>query len=111
MVAVAAGLCDGLGWGNNAKAAIMRIGILEMKRFSQEFFDGVQAETFVEQSAGIADLITSCLGGRNRKVAEAFVKSPKKSFEDLEKELLNGQKLQGVKASLSGLSCFRVEHD
>lgn len=33
-------------------------------------------------------------GGRNRKVSEAFVTSSK-SIEELEKEMLNGQKLQG----------------
>ncbi|KAK4056019.1 glycerol-3-phosphate dehydrogenase [Microbotryomycetes sp. JL221] len=95
VVAVAAGLVDGLGLGNNAKAAIMRIGILEMKNFAKTYFPGVRDQTFVEQSAGVADVITSCLGGRNRKCAEAFVSSGK-SFDDLEKEMLNGQKLQGV---------------
>ncbi|PWN54021.1 NAD-dependent glycerol-3-phosphate dehydrogenase [Violaceomyces palustris] len=94
VVAIAAGFTDGLGWGDNAKAAIMRIGLLEMKRFSEEFFKGVKPETFTETSAGVADLITTCFGGRNRKCAEAFVKTGK-SFEVLEKELLNGQKLQG----------------
>lgn len=49
MVAVAAGLVDGLGWGNNSKAAVMRIGLLEMKRFAIEFFPDVQAETFVQE--------------------------------------------------------------
>jgi glycerol-3-phosphate dehydrogenase (NAD+) len=94
VVAIGAGFCDGLEWGSNAKAAIMRIGLMEMKNFSEEFFEGVKAETFTETSAGIADLITTCFGGRNRKCAEAFVKTGK-SFEVLEKELLNGQKLQG----------------
>ncbi|UZJ52456.1 hypothetical protein CBS101457_001776 [Exobasidium rhododendri] len=94
VVAIAAGFTDGLGWGSNAKAAVMRIGLMEMKRFSEEFFEGVKAETFTETSAGIADLITTCFGGRNRKCAEAFVKTGK-SFDELEKELLNGQKLQG----------------
>lgn len=75
-------------------AAVMRIGLMEMKHFAEEFFDGVKPETFTETSAGIADLITTCFGGRNRKCAEAFVKTGK-SFETLEKELLNGQKLQG----------------
>ncbi|GAA5837843.1 hypothetical protein JCM3766R1_001492 [Sporobolomyces carnicolor] len=99
VVAVAAGFIDGLQWGNNAKAAIMRIGMLEMKNFALEFFPGTEADTFVQESAGIADLITSCLGGRNRKCAEAFVTSGK-SFDQLEKELLNGQKLQGVQTAL-----------
>ena len=46
--------------GSNAKAAIMRIGLMEMKSFSQEFFDNVKDATFVSESAGVADLITSC---------------------------------------------------
>ncbi|ORX36836.1 NAD-dependent glycerol-3-phosphate dehydrogenase N-terminus-domain-containing protein [Kockovaella imperatae] len=95
IVAVAAGLVDGLEYGNNSKAAIMRIGLIEMKNFCLEFFDDVKVETFLEESAGVADLITSCLGGRNRKTAEAFVKT-KKPFDQLEKEMLNGQKLQGI---------------
>lgn len=57
----------------------MRIGLLEMKRFSLEFFPGTQPDTFVQESAGVADLITSCLGGRNHKVAAAFVTKGKVS--------------------------------
>ena len=50
-------------------------------------------ETFFE-SCGVADLITTCYGGRNRKIAEAFVATGK-TVEVLEKELLGGQKSQG----------------
>jgi len=38
----------------------MRLGLLEMKLFCQEFFEGVKDETFLIQSAGVADVITSC---------------------------------------------------
>lgn len=95
VVAVGAGLSDGLGYGSNTKAAIIRRGLMEMRKFGQSFFgDVVQTETFFE-SCGTADLITTCTGGRNRKVAEAFAKS-KRPIEQLEAELLNGQKLQGT---------------
>ena len=100
VVAVAAGLVDGLGEGDNAKAAIMRIGLGEMLRFGQTFFgQQVRASTFLEHSCGVADLITSCAGGRNRKCAVAFVKTGK-SMDQLERELLRGQKLQGAATAM-----------
>ncbi|CAD5166448.1 unnamed protein product [Musa acuminata subsp. malaccensis] len=96
VVAIAAGLVDGMNMGNNTKAAIMRIGLREMRALSKLLFPSVRDSTFFE-SCGVADLITTCLGGRNRKVAEAFAKSGgKRSFDELEAELLGGQKLQGV---------------
>lgn len=94
IVAIGAGFVDGLGYGTNTKAAIIRIGLAEMVAFSKRYFDGVQDDTFFE-SCGVADLITTCFGGRNRKCAEAFVKTGK-PFDEIEAELLNGQKLQGT---------------
>ncbi|XP_022084700.1 glycerol-3-phosphate dehydrogenase [NAD(+)], cytoplasmic-like [Acanthaster planci] len=93
IVAVGAGIIDGLGLGDNTKAAIIRLGLMEMVAFSKEFYHNTETATFLE-SCGVADLITTCYGGRNRRVAEAFVKTGK-SIEELEKEMLNGQKLQG----------------
>uniref|UniRef100_A0A803J4S8 Glycerol-3-phosphate dehydrogenase [NAD(+)] n=1 Tax=Xenopus tropicalis TaxID=8364 RepID=A0A803J4S8_XENTR len=98
IVAVGAGFCDGLGFGDNTKAAVIRLGLMEMVAFAQLFCKrSVSTGTFLE-SCGVADLITTCYGGRNRRVAEAFVLTGK-SIEELEKELLNGQKLQGPQAS------------
>ncbi|KAI9140122.1 NAD-dependent glycerol-3-phosphate dehydrogenase C-terminus-domain-containing protein [Paraphysoderma sedebokerense] len=94
VVAVGAGFVDGLKYGDNTKSAIIRIGLMEMKKFAKMFYRGVRDETFFE-SCGVADLITTCYGGRNRRVAEAMVVTGK-SFEVLEKEMLNGQKLQGT---------------
>lgn len=64
-----------------------------MKKFCKKFYSGIKDETFFE-SCGIADVITTCFGGRNRKVAEAKVLTGK-SIDALEVEMLNGQKLQG----------------
>ncbi|XP_053103365.1 glycerol-3-phosphate dehydrogenase 1-like protein isoform X2 [Hemicordylus capensis] len=94
IVAVGAGFCDGLSCGDNTKAAVIRLGLMEMIDFAKLFCKGpVSINTFLE-SCGVADLITTCYGGRNRKVAEAFARGGK-SIEQLEKEMLNGQKLQG----------------
>lgn len=102
IVALAAGFIDGLGLGPNSKAAIMRQGLAEMRTFAKALYPTVRDETFFE-SCGVADLIATCYGGRNRLVAMEYVKSWKmgnpKSFDTLESEVLKGQKLQGVLTS------------
>uniref|UniRef100_A0A1A7XTQ8 Glycerol-3-phosphate dehydrogenase [NAD(+)] n=1 Tax=Iconisemion striatum TaxID=60296 RepID=A0A1A7XTQ8_9TELE len=98
IVAVGAGFCDGLGFGDNTKAAVIRLGLMEMVAFAKLFCkEKVSSGTFLE-SCGVADLITTCYGGRNRKVAEAFV-TTSKTIAELEVEMLNGQKLQGPQTS------------
>ena len=71
VIALAAGICDGLELGDNAKSALMTRGIVEMARFGRN--RGAAAETFFGL-AGIGDLITTCTSqhSRNRRVGEAI---------------------------------------
>ena len=98
-VALGAGFVDGLGLGNNTKAAVIRMGLLEMFAFTKRFFNSAGAVDTYFESCGLADLITTCYGGRNRKCAEEFVKrhgDPSGNWDQIEQDLLNGQRLQGT---------------
>jgi glycerol-3-phosphate dehydrogenase (NAD(P)+) len=66
-IAIAAGIGDGLGFGANAKAALVTRGVVEMARLGAAM--GAREETFWGLS-GLGDLITTCLSGRNRWLGE-----------------------------------------
>lgn len=95
VVALAVGFVEGLGWGENAKAAIMRVGLLEIVSFSKAFFPESHQSTFLKESAGVADLITTCAGGRNVKIGR-YMAETGEDAQTAEKKLLNGQSSQGV---------------
>lgn len=66
IIAIAAGICDGIGYGDNARAALITRGMVEIKRLGLAL--GAKEETF-NGLAGIGDLIVTCssLHSRNRK--------------------------------------------
>jgi glycerol-3-phosphate dehydrogenase (NAD(P)+) len=71
IIAIAAGICDGMNLGNNAKAALMTRGIAEMTRLG--LAAGAKAETFAGL-AGVGDLLVTCMSphSRNRTLGEAI---------------------------------------
>ena len=71
VLGIAAGICDGLGFGDNAKAALLTRGLVEMARFAVD--QGARPSTFYGL-AGVGDVVTTCYSpfGRNRSVGEAL---------------------------------------
>lgn len=88
VIAIAAGISDGLGYGDNAKSSLMTRGLVEMTRFGVRF--GAESATF-SGLAGIGDLITTCVSsyGRNRRVGE---------------RLGRGESLQQILASMESVA-------
>jgi glycerol-3-phosphate dehydrogenase (NAD(P)+) len=63
VIAIAAGICDGLELGSNAKAALVTRGLVEMTRLGVAM--GAKRETFAGL-AGLGDLVTTCISGLSR---------------------------------------------
>jgi len=84
VIAIAAGVVDGLGLGDNTKAALITRGLAEMSRLGRAF--QAEPETFAGLS-GIGDLVVTCTSkhSRNRRVGE---------------ELGRGRKLPDILASM-----------
>ena len=76
VIAIAAGICDGIGFGDNTKAAILTRGIAEMTRLGVVL--GAREKTFAGLS-GIGDLFVTCSSkhSRNRYVGEEIGKGRK----------------------------------
>src|SRR5919204_604424 len=85
VLAIAAGISDGLGFGDNAKAALLTRGLVEMARFGVAL--GAEQQTFFGL-AGVGGLITTCVSrhGRNHHVGE---------------RLAAGEKLPAILASMA----------
>lgn len=88
VIAIAAGILDGLGAGNNAKAALVTRGLVEITRLGVAM--GALESTF-QGLAGVGDLITTCVSpeGRNRTVGE---------------QLGKGRKLEEILGSMSSVA-------
>lgn len=96
VIALAAGICDGLGYGYNTRAALITRGLAEMKKFGLAM--GAKAETF-SGLAGMGDLLLTCTGdlSRNRTVGIELGKG--RSLDDILAEM--SMVAEGVKTTLS----------
>ena len=86
ITAIAAGMCDGLDLGDNAKASIITRGLAEMTRFGRSV--GADASTF-SGLAGMGDLIATCSSGlsRNNKLGRMLAKNI--PLEEIKKNMIN----------------------
>jgi glycerol-3-phosphate dehydrogenase (NAD(P)+) len=91
VIALSAGGVDGLGLGDNAKAALITRGLVEMARLGEAL--GAEQETF-SGLAGMGDLICSCWhpSGRNRRAGELIARGA--SAEGAKAEI--GQVVEGL---------------
>lgn len=98
VVAIAAGICDGLNFGDNTKAALITRGLAEIKRLGLRM--GAKDATFSGLS-GMGDLIVTCMSkySRNRKVG--FLLGHGRSLDDILKEMT--QVAEGVKNTQSAM--------
>ncbi len=106
-IAIAAGISDGLGFGDNTKAALLTRGLAEITRLGVVM--GAKPLTFAGLS-GMGDLITTCISGysRNRNLGEAIGQG--KNLAQALKEI--GMVVEGVPTTKSarGLARkYRVE--
>ena len=92
MIALAAGGVDGLGLGDNTKAALITRGLVEMARLGEAL--GAESETF-SGLAGMGDLVVHAAGirtGRNRRAGELIARGA--SPEEAEAQI--GQVVEGL---------------
>lgn len=96
VIAIAAGICDGAKFGNNARAAVITRGLAEMTRLAVK--KGANPLT-LSGLAGVGDLVLTCTGelSRNRMVGKLLGEGKKID------EILSGMKMvaEGVKTSKS----------
>lgn len=101
-IAIAAGILDGLGCGDNTKAALVTRGLAEMARLGEAM--GGARETF-SGLAGVGDLVVTCLSrhSRNRHVGEAIGRG--RTLEEILSEMV--MVAEGVRTTRAAVALGR----
>ena len=84
IVAIAAGVCDGLGYGLNTRAALITRGLEEMKRLGTAM--GAESSTFAGLS-GLGDLILTCTGNLSRNRMVGLMLGQGRTLEEVKGEM------------------------
>lgn len=98
VIALAAGMADGLGYGDNTKAALITRGIAEIARLGMKM--GCRLETFAGLS-GIGDLIVTCASMHSRNRRAGILIGEGRNYEEAMQEV--GQVVEGVYAAKAAL--------
>lgn len=96
IIALSAGISDGLKYGDNSKAALMTRGIFEISRLGEKM--GARATTFSGLS-GIGDLIVTCTSMHSRNRRAGILIGEGKSVEEAIREI--GMVVEGIKTTKS----------
>ena len=99
VIALAAGVADGLGYGDNTKAALITRGIAEISRLGMAM--GGRAETFSGLS-GIGDLIVTCASMHSRNRRAGILIGQGKSMEEAMREV--NMVVEGVYSAKAALA-------
>lgn len=105
IIALAAGMNDGLGYGDNSKAALMTRGIYEMSKLGIAM--GANPHTFNGLS-GVGDLIVTCTSMHSRNRRAGILIGKGKSMDEACKEV--GQVVEGVKTVKSAYKLSKLKN-
>ena len=107
VIALAAGIIDGLGYGDNTKAALITRGIAEITRLGMAM--GGRAETFSGLS-GIGDLIVTCTSTHSRNHNAGYLIGQGKSYQEAMDEVkMVVEGVYSAKAALKLAQKYGVE--
>lgn len=90
VLAIACGISDGLGYGANAKAALITRGLAEMSRLGKKM--GAREETFLGL-AGVGDLVLTCTDNQSRNRRFGLLLGQGAAIDEAEKQI--GQVVEG----------------
>lgn len=105
VIALAAGILDGMGLGDNTKAALMTRGVAEISRLGIEL--GGKMETFCGLS-GIGDLIVTCTSTHSRNHNCGYLLGQGKSLAEAKEEIK--QVIEGVNCAKAAMKLANKHH-